>query len=174
MHRIARRRPSPALVVASLALLVALGGTGAAAVALAPNNSVGTKAVIDHSLLKQDFRAGQLPAGAPGSALAYAHVEADGTIDAASSKHVAAVPLKVEPKKGAPAVEYCLDVTGKQAPKNAVVTLDTSRSAGKEISITLSAAAADSACAGDADGIVTILDDSPGFPAANAFYVVFN
>jgi hypothetical protein len=35
------RRPSPALVVASLALLISLGGTGYAAVAL-PKNSVGT------------------------------------------------------------------------------------------------------------------------------------
>jgi len=36
MRLIARLRPSPALVVASLALLVALGGTGMAAVALVP------------------------------------------------------------------------------------------------------------------------------------------
>ena len=37
-----RRRPSPALVVACLALAVALGGTGYAAIVL-PANSVGTK-----------------------------------------------------------------------------------------------------------------------------------
>ena len=37
-----RRRPSPALVVACLALAVALGGTGYAAMVL-PANSVGTK-----------------------------------------------------------------------------------------------------------------------------------
>ena len=42
MHRLIRHRPSPAMVVACLALLVALTGTGVAAVtALAPN-SVGT------------------------------------------------------------------------------------------------------------------------------------
>lgn len=35
-------RPSPALVVACLALLLVLGGTGIAAVASVPNNSVGT------------------------------------------------------------------------------------------------------------------------------------
>jgi hypothetical protein len=33
---------------------------------LLPRNSVGTKQVIDHSLLKVDFKAGQLPRGAAG------------------------------------------------------------------------------------------------------------
>ena len=70
-----RRRPSPALVVACLALAVALGGTGYAAIVL-PANSVGTKqlrngAVIaskvkPHSLLASSFKRGQVPAGPPG------------------------------------------------------------------------------------------------------------
>ena len=39
MHRLVRHRPSPAMVVACVALLVALGGTSIAAVnALAPNS----------------------------------------------------------------------------------------------------------------------------------------
>ena len=42
MRRILRHRPSPALVVACLALTIALGGTSYAAVSL-PRNSVGTK-----------------------------------------------------------------------------------------------------------------------------------
>src|SRR5262245_17256837 len=42
MRRISKRRPSPALVVACLALLVALGGTSYAASQL-PANSVGSK-----------------------------------------------------------------------------------------------------------------------------------
>ncbi len=45
-----RFRPSPALVVASLALLIALGGTGYAATRL-PRNSVTTVQVKDFSLL---------------------------------------------------------------------------------------------------------------------------
>ncbi len=57
-----RLRPSPALVVATLALLVALGGTGAAAVGLVPRNSVGSSQVIDGSLKSRDFAAGVLPA----------------------------------------------------------------------------------------------------------------
>jgi len=73
------RRPSAATVIASLALLVALGGTGVAAVSVAfPRNSVGNAQlkkdavtsikVKNGSLLKADFKAGQLPAGAPGPA----------------------------------------------------------------------------------------------------------
>jgi len=73
------RRPSPAFVVACLALLVALTGTGVAAVSqLVPRSSVGTlqlknNAVVSSkvrngSLLKTDFKTGQLPAGPTGPA----------------------------------------------------------------------------------------------------------
>lgn len=66
------------MVVACLALAVALGGTGiAATVALAPNsvgtaqlknNAVTTAKVANGTLLKADFKAGQVPAGARGPA----------------------------------------------------------------------------------------------------------
>jgi hypothetical protein len=69
-------RPSPALAVACLALLVALSGTSYANILNVPVNSVGTvnlkaNAVIsskvkNQSLLAVDFKPGQLPAGAPG------------------------------------------------------------------------------------------------------------
>jgi hypothetical protein len=79
------QRPSRAMAVALLALFVALGGTGYA-VANLPANSVGTKQlkkkavtgkkirgnavtspkVKDFSLLAEDFKAGELPAGAKG------------------------------------------------------------------------------------------------------------
>jgi hypothetical protein len=42
MHLLSRWKPSPALVVAGLALLVALGGTSVAAVSAVPKNSVAT------------------------------------------------------------------------------------------------------------------------------------
>ena len=71
-----RRHPSPALVVACLALAAALGGTGYSAVVL-PANSVGTKQlknhsviaakVVPHSLLASNFKQGQLPAGPKGA-----------------------------------------------------------------------------------------------------------
>lgn len=73
MRRNARLRPSPSMAIALLALFVALGGTSYA-VAQLPANSVGAKQlkknavtaakVKDRSLLAQDFKSGQLPAGA--------------------------------------------------------------------------------------------------------------
>jgi hypothetical protein len=55
-------------VVGYLALFVALGGTSyAATTSLLPRNSVGTKQVINNSLLKRDFKGGQLPRGAAGA-----------------------------------------------------------------------------------------------------------
>jgi hypothetical protein len=78
MSHLFRHRPSPALVVAMLALAFALTGTGIAAVAALPRNSVGTRqlrngAVVsskvrNHSLLARDFRRGQLPRGPIGPA----------------------------------------------------------------------------------------------------------
>lgn len=85
MHHVLSHRPSPALVVACLALFVALGGSAYAAVTLSPN-SVGTVQLKNHavtsaklaygsvgaanvkagSLLASDFHAGQLPAGPVG------------------------------------------------------------------------------------------------------------
>ena len=66
------RRPSPSMVVALIALFVALGGTGYAALKL-PANSVGTKQlkknavtgakVKDFSLFTNDFAPGQIPRG---------------------------------------------------------------------------------------------------------------
>jgi hypothetical protein len=85
MGRILRRRPSPSMTVALLALIIAMGGTGYAAIKL-PANSVGTKQlkkksvtasklaanavtggkVKDGSLVAKDFAADQLPAGPQG------------------------------------------------------------------------------------------------------------
>jgi hypothetical protein len=66
MRFIARFRPSPAMAVAGIALLVALGGTGVAAIQLAAPNSVGSAAVIDGSLQKNDFKAGIIVPGKAG------------------------------------------------------------------------------------------------------------
>ena len=80
------RRPSPALVVACLALLVALGGTSVAAVnqlgrntvntpqlvngavtnPKIRNNAINSTKVANRSLLRSDFAPGQLPAGPVG------------------------------------------------------------------------------------------------------------
>jgi hypothetical protein len=86
MRFIRLHRPSPALVVGCLALLVALGGTGYATVLNVPRSSVGTpqlkrnavKAakiapnavraghVLNGSLLTEDFKPGQIPQGPKG------------------------------------------------------------------------------------------------------------
>jgi hypothetical protein len=88
MRRIPLRRPSPALVIACVALLVALGGTGYATVLQVPRNSVGTPQlrnsavttsklaanavtstkVRNGTLRRVDFVGGKLPAGPPGPA----------------------------------------------------------------------------------------------------------
>jgi hypothetical protein len=80
------RRPSPAMIVACIALLVSLGGTSFAAVTQLARNSVGTAQLRDaavtnpkirnnavnsakvanRSLLRADFAPGQLPAGPTG------------------------------------------------------------------------------------------------------------
>ncbi len=57
---------SYANVTATLALVIALGGTSYAAIKL-PRNSVSSVQVKDRSLLKKDFRTGQLPAGKKGA-----------------------------------------------------------------------------------------------------------
>lgn len=81
-----RRRPSSAHVTAGLALFVALGGTSYAAGSLAANSvgssqikasavksselaksAVTSVKVKDGSLVKSDFKAGELPAGAQGA-----------------------------------------------------------------------------------------------------------
>ncbi len=77
MRLIRGRHPSPALVVACLALAVSLGGTSIAAVnAVLPRNSVGTAQlknnsvtgakVKNFSLTHSDFAPGTLLRGAPG------------------------------------------------------------------------------------------------------------
>ena len=98
MHKISVRPPSVALVIACLALGIALGGTGSAAVLNVPDGSVTTAKIkngavttaklkndavtVDKlaanavtsgqvkngTLLKEDFKSGQLPAGPPGPA----------------------------------------------------------------------------------------------------------
>src|SRR4051794_26826760 len=75
-----RKRPSPSMVVALIALFVAMGGTGYAALTVTgknvknssltgadiKNNSLGSTDVKDGNLLAKDFKAGQLPSGQGG------------------------------------------------------------------------------------------------------------
>ena len=105
MTRLRRYQPTPAMIVACVALVVAMAGTGYAATAL-PRNSVGLAQIRNNavtaskvkngSLLKVDFKAGQLPRGTRGPAgpagpvgpagpgARWALVRADGSIVAQS------------------------------------------------------------------------------------------
>jgi hypothetical protein len=75
MRRILSHRPSPAMVVAFIALLIGLGSSAYAQFVI-PRNSVGnpqlkrnavtSSKVKNRSLLRRDFRAGQLPRGPRG------------------------------------------------------------------------------------------------------------
>lgn len=75
MSRIRLRRPSPAMVVACVALTLSLAGTSYATVSLARNsvgtvqlrdNAVTSRKIRDFSLRQWDFKRGQLPRGPAG------------------------------------------------------------------------------------------------------------
>jgi hypothetical protein len=71
--RVKRHKPSPAIVISFIALIVAMGGTGYAAISI-PKNSVGTAQLRDGAVTKQKIARKTLgaldgahgPAGAPG------------------------------------------------------------------------------------------------------------
>lgn len=76
MRKLLGRRPSPALVISLVALFVALGGTGYAALKLPKNSvgsaqirtgAVGSSEVKNGSLRRKDFHRGQIPAGPRGA-----------------------------------------------------------------------------------------------------------
>lgn len=62
MKRLPKLRPSPAMVVACVALIVALGGTSVAAIQALPNNSVGTKQIKNGAVTGAKVRAHTLNA----------------------------------------------------------------------------------------------------------------
>ena len=70
MRKLGALKPSPAMLVALVALFVALGGSAYAAFTVTgktvKNNSLTTKDIKNKSLLAGDFKAGQLPAGKDG------------------------------------------------------------------------------------------------------------
>jgi hypothetical protein len=101
MRRFRRLRLSPSMVVASLALLVALGGTSMAAATLViprasvgllqlKANSVNSSKVVNGSLLRADFRAGQIPRGLTGPSGPAGPAGPQGPAGAAGSSGVAA------------------------------------------------------------------------------------
>jgi hypothetical protein len=122
MNRIKSLIPSPAIVIAMIALFAALAGTSYAALA---RNSVTTIQVKDRSLLAKDFKSGQLPRGATGApgpagpagpagptgpagaAKAYARVLAGGDVDDPRARGITDASVS-HPSAGV----YCIDVEG--------------------------------------------------------------
>jgi hypothetical protein len=95
------RRLTYANVMATVAVFLALGGSSYAVAQVTgrdvKNGSLTGADIKNKTLRAGDFKASELPsgppgaagpAGAPGSAVAYAHVLANGTLDLAASKNV--------------------------------------------------------------------------------------
>jgi hypothetical protein len=189
------RLPSPSMTVSMIALLVALGGTAYAGLSI-PRGSVGkaqlkrnavtSVKVRNGSLKTVDFSANQRaalvgPAGPPGdtgpqgpagTALAYAHVNGDGTLVAGRSKAIGQV---THPAVGT----YCF--TGlPSGVANVVATMDVNQGAPAGAGLPQAQATlgpgtfnnTQQICPG-AQAAVLVVDDGANF-LNKAFYVSFN
>jgi hypothetical protein len=174
--------------------LFALAGTSVAAIQqLLPRNSVGTAQVRNNSLLRVDFRRGQIPAGprgrtgargpagaagaagpagpagpagaagAAGTAKAFARVLAGGDVDDTRAKGIN--DAAVSKPTGSTGV-YCIDVEG--GALNAVATPDISSGAGET-----SASVLLSTCPSGKEVEVHTYD-SAGTAGDRPFYVLVN
>jgi hypothetical protein len=138
-----RQRLTPAMVLACLALFVALGGTSIAAVTALPRNSVGTAQVKNYSLLKVDFKRGQLPAGPAGPAgpgARWALVSPNGSIVVQSG----GITASAKPGPG----QYILDFGSSVAGK--LIIVSSGRASDAEFRGTVSAGP----CGGTVEGSV--------------------
>ena len=186
-----RQRLTYANVMSTLAVFLVIGGGAAFAATQLPKNSVGSKQikknavnsakVKDHSLRASDFKEGQLPAGpkgekgatgskgetgAAGSAVAYAKVNANGTVDASLSKNITSANVSHSGTG-----EYCFHGLS-FTPKNAVTTLLNFETG--EISAGVAPNDIGSACTDSNVGARVETYDDSGAIADEAFMVIFN
>ena len=142
------RRPSPAMVVACLALLVALGGTGYA-ISNPPPDSVGrlqlrdnavtnakiangavtSEKVRNRSLLAIDFLPGQLPRGKPGPAGAVGPPGPAGPAGAAGPAGTAGVISSVTVRTGSVTIADPTKEDGKFQTRSVSVSCDSGEKA---------------------------------------------
>jgi len=189
MRRIRRLAPSPAMVVACLALAVGLAGTGYAVTRL-PRNSVTTVQVKDHSLLARDFKAGQLPRGAPGPAGAagpagpqgpagpagsgasvkWALVRGDGGIAAQSG----GISLVAHPGAGQYILGFGSAVTGKSIVSSGGYAGDSSDQRGETSAGPCGGGSEGKTCTGfdSTSNVWAETRDNAGITADHAFYIV--
>ena len=190
MSRILSRRPSVATAIALVALFVALGGSSYAAIKIGSaqiaNNSVKSVDLKNKGIAKKDLSPKAIAAlagqkgdqgekgdkgdpGAPGTAVAYAYVNADGSVDESRSKGIADANvvanggiygfrgLGFEPKSVVTTMAFdSAAVTGNNASGGAAYIGDCNFVAG-----------ADQAC-------VSTDDDGDPAAEARAYFVVFN
>jgi hypothetical protein len=99
MRRIFRHRPSPAMIVALIALFVAMGGVSYGIAA----NTVGTIAIKNSSIRNRDIRRGTITSSRLKEA--YGFVNSNGTVRSSRSKNITASRIGlgtycVKPKAG--------------------------------------------------------------------------
>jgi hypothetical protein len=184
--------PSPAMIVALLALCVALGGTGYAASKIngknIRNGTIAGKKLKNRTITSRKiskatvralknrrglrgprgFRGSRGPKGdkgADGTALAYARVAADGTIDSARVKGITQANMS-----HTTAGVYCF-VSLSFNPKNVVATLEPPSTDDEFIYASIPAPSPSLGCPA---GAVTVLVRSGGSASNAPFYVAFN
>jgi hypothetical protein len=197
MQDASRLRPSAALVVACLALFVALGGVGYAAAKIDGKNIVrGTitaKQVKDRSLSSKDLskrtvrtlrslrgprglrglagpQGPQGAAGAAGSALGFALVRADGTVDTELSKNITAA--NVVPNGGG--VYGFRGLSFRPRSIDVTMSFDSAAVTGSNVGGGLGFIGDCSTVAGVDQACATSNDDADPGAEARAFFVVFN
>jgi hypothetical protein len=166
-----KKLPSPPMVVACLALLLALTGTGYAALKL-PRNSVTTVHVKDGTLLGRDFKAGQLPSGggAAGPTVRWVEVLPSGVIASQSG----GITVR-QVGNGYYVVNFGVDVSGKAILASSARVGDDRAGRGVVAAgpCTTSSQAGDNCATGNDPRFVGVYTyDGPGTqPENHAFYV---
>jgi hypothetical protein len=167
----------PATLIAALALFVALGG-GAYASGLISGSHIKNHSIAAKKLTKGAIRtlhgrrgargpAGAAgPTGPAGSAIAYAHINSDGTFDAAGSSGVTAANF-VHNGAG----EYCFSGLT-FTPKNVVSTVDAASGGTSASAVAHAALGTASVCpAGSQVAVITANNNVPGDYGT---YILFN
>ena len=190
MRLLRRFRPSPAMVIASLALFVALGGTGYAVTRL-PANSVTTRQVVNHSLLAVDFKSGQIPRGPQGpagpagpagpqgpagpaggsAASKWALIRGDGGIVTQSG----GITLAAHPSSGTYILNFGSAVAGKPLLASGAYASDPGDQRGETTAGPCGGGSEGRTCGvgfDDSSHVFVQTRDNAGFPSDHAFYVV--
>jgi hypothetical protein len=182
--------PSPAMIVALLALCVALGGSAYAAGKIngknIRNGTITGKKVKNRTITSskisrttiralkgrrglrgaRGFRGLKGDRGANGTALAYARVASDGTIDTARVKGITQANMSHTSGSGI----YCLSLSF--AAKNVVATLEPTATGNELIYASIPAPSPSLGCP---SGAITVqVRDAVGAATDASFYVAFN